>query len=86
MTPTKNKKQVHKSIDLVNYYKYMWVRRSHLLHPLTALTPSRLKFKWTDVEQKAFYEIKHIVAQIPYWHTRISINVFISILMLAITR
>ena len=36
----------------------MWTRCSHPLHPLTALTSPKVKFKWTDVEQKAFDEIK----------------------------
>ena len=37
-------------------------KRSHLLHPLTALTSNKVEFKWTDVYQKAFDEIKLIVA------------------------
>ena len=41
----------------------MWARWSHLLHPLTALTSNKVKFKWNDVEQKAFDDIKNIVAQ-----------------------
>ena len=40
----------------------MWSRRSHLLHPLTSLTLPKVKFKYTDVEQKAFDYIKHTVA------------------------
>ena len=58
---TKNGIQ-HAFIGLVNYYKDMWAKRSHLLHHLTALTPNKVKFKWTDVEQKAFGKIKYIVA------------------------
>ena len=41
----------------------MWARRSHLLHPLTALTSNKVKFKWTDVEQKVFDDIKRTVAR-----------------------
>ena len=41
----------------------MWANRSHLLHPLTALTPHKVRFKWTDVEQKAFDNIKRDVSQ-----------------------
>ena len=40
----------------------MWDRQSHILHPLTALTSTKVKFKWTGVEQKAFDEIKRTVA------------------------
>ena len=39
----------------------MWSKRSHLLYLLTALTPNKVNFKWIDVEQKAFDEIKRIV-------------------------
>ena len=34
---------------------------SHLLQPLTALTSYKLKFRWIDVEQKSFDDIKHTV-------------------------
>ena len=40
----------------------MWYKRSNLLHNLTVLTSNKVKFKWTDVEQKEFVEMKHIVA------------------------
>ena len=39
----------------------MWSKRSHLIHPLTVLTSNKANFKWTDVEQKTFDEVKHIV-------------------------
>ena len=38
------------------------VQKLNFLHPLTALTSNKLKFKWKDVEQKTFDEIKRIVA------------------------
>ena len=40
----------------------MWSRRSHLLHTLTELIPHKVKFKWTDMEQKAFDDINNTVA------------------------
>ena len=61
MTPTINQKRVSSFIGLVNYYKDMWAKISHLLQPLTALMSNKVKFKWTEVEQKAFYKIKWIV-------------------------
>ena len=41
----------------------MWYKRSNLLHSLTTLTSNKVKFKWTDSEQKVFNEIKEIVAR-----------------------
>ena len=41
----------------------MWSKRSHILHPLTALTSHNVKFKWNDVEQKEFDAIKRAVSQ-----------------------
>ena len=41
----------------------MWPRRSHTLAPLTKLTSIKTRFKWTQVEQDAFDEIKRIVAR-----------------------
>ena len=62
MTPSKSQKQVRIFIGLVNYCRDMWAKRSYLLHYLTELTSNKVKFKWTDVEQKSIYEIKRIIA------------------------
>ena len=62
MAPPNTTKQVHKLIILVKYYRDIWARRSHLIHPLTELTSNRVNFKWTDVEQKEFDDIKCAVA------------------------
>ena len=40
----------------------MWERFSHTLAPLTKQISSKVKFKWTRIEQDYFDEIKHIVA------------------------
>ena len=50
-------------IGLVNYYRDIWDKWSHLLQPFTALTSNKVKFKYTEVEQKAFDEIKQIVTR-----------------------
>ena len=63
MKLSKNQKQVCSFIDLVDYYRDMWEKRSHLLRPLTALTSKKVKLKWTFVEQKTFNEIKLIVTR-----------------------
>ena len=61
MTPQKIQKKVREFVGSVNYSMGMWYKLSHLLQPLTELVSNKVKFKWTDVEQKAFSEIKQIV-------------------------
>ena len=61
MKPPTSRKQARKFIGIINYYRNMWPRRSHMLAPLTILTSSKDKFKWTQVEQDAFNKIKNIV-------------------------
>ena len=61
MTPPTNQKYFCSSIGLLNYYRDMWAKWSHLLQALTVLMSNKLKCKWTNVEQKVFNEIKQIV-------------------------
>ena len=41
----------------------MWPRRSEILAPLTALTSSKVKWKWEEEHDKAFREIKKVMAR-----------------------
>ena len=50
-------------IGVVNHYRDMWVRRSHVLAPLAALTSKTTKWKWTEKEQTAFDTAKKIIAR-----------------------
>jgi len=43
------KKQLHRFIVMVNFYRDVWVCRSETLAPLTALTSKEVKWVWTDV-------------------------------------
>ena len=63
MKPPKNINNVHPFKGTVKYYRDMWTKRSHLIHPLTALTSHKVKFKWTGIEQKAFDYINRAVSQ-----------------------
>ena len=62
MTTPKNTKELHAFIVIVNYYRDMSDIQSHLLHPLTALSSPKVKFKWTAMEQKVFDDIKRTVS------------------------
>lgn len=57
----KTKRQLRAFIGMVNYYRYMWRRRSHLLSPLTAMTSAQSKFIWTNECQQAFETIKAVI-------------------------
>jgi hypothetical protein len=48
---------------MINYYKDMLQKRSHILAPLTGLMSPLVKYKWGEEQQKAFDEIKQKVSQ-----------------------
>jgi len=56
-------KQLRSFIGMVNYYRDMWPKRSHLLAPLAALTSSKVKWSWTDECQEAFEQMKNMIAR-----------------------
>jgi len=45
MKAPKTKRQLRRLIGLVNYYRYMWKGRSHLMAPLTDRTSNNMAFK-----------------------------------------
>ena len=51
MMPPSFRKEVCKFIDLLNYYRDMWERRSHILAPVTKLTTSKVIFKRTKIKK-----------------------------------
>ena len=52
----KNRKQLRQFIGMINFYHYMWKKRSEILSPLTALTYNSIKYKWK-------YEHKNVLMQ-----------------------
>ena len=63
MEEPKTKTQLRAFIGLVNYYRDMWRRRSHVLAPLTGLTSKNVPWKWGEEEKKAFHETKKIISK-----------------------
>ena len=50
-------------MGMINHYKSMIHRRSHLIAPLTHLTRKGVKFAWTKEHQEAFDAIKQSIAR-----------------------
>jgi len=58
-----NQKELRSFIGVVNCHRDMWVRWSHVLDPLTALTSKTTEWKWEPQHQKAFAMAKRIIAK-----------------------
>ena len=56
--PPKNQKHVHSFIVILNDYRDMWYKWSHLLQPLTALTSNKVKSKCTGVEKNCSVKLR----------------------------
>ena len=61
MEPPKNRSEARSFIGAVNFYKSLWPQRAHVLAPLAELTGDK-PFRWTPVHQKAFLEMKALLA------------------------
>ena len=59
--PPKNRKQLKHFLGMINYYRNMWPKRSHVLAPLSALASPKAKWEWTQKEQLAFEEAKQMI-------------------------
>ena len=59
-----NRKELHRFIWMVSYYRDMMDIRSHNLQEWTKLTSVSVEFQWISVEQEAFDEIKQIAGKV----------------------
>ena len=59
----KNRTELRSFIGIVNYYRDMWVRRSHVLAPLASLTSNKTKWSWGPQQEVAFQMAKKVIAQ-----------------------
>ena len=63
LQPLRNSRQLRHFLGMVNFYRDMWRRRSHLIAPLTHLMNKKTKWKWGPEQQKAFEEIKAVISK-----------------------
>ncbi len=63
IAPPRNQRKLRKFIGIVNYYRDMWIRRSHVLAPLAALTSKTSKWKWGPMEQWSLDKMKQIISK-----------------------
>jgi len=59
----KTRKELRSFVGMANHYRDMWVRRSHVLAPLAALTSKTTRWKWEPQHQKAFAMAKRVIAK-----------------------
>jgi hypothetical protein len=59
----KTRKQLRSFIGVVNYYRDMWIKRSHVLAPLAALTSKTTKWEWGPKQSAAFAMAKKVIAR-----------------------
>jgi hypothetical protein len=63
LSPTKTKRRLRNFLSMINYYRDMWHKRSHMLAPGTGLVSPLVKYKWGEEQQEVFDEIKQKVSQ-----------------------
>jgi hypothetical protein len=59
----RTRRQLRHFLGMVNYYRDMWRRRSHLTAPLSRLVSKDVKWRWGEEEQEAFDAIKKVVSR-----------------------
>ena len=57
-----NKRELRHFIGLIILHKHMIRQRAHIMTPLTAMTSKKVPFLWSPQCQKAFDEMKRVLA------------------------
>ena len=57
--------EVRSFIGMIQYYRDLWPKRSHMLQPFTDISSGKngAKIKWTSELEEAFHQIKKMVCQ-----------------------
>ena len=63
LQPPRTVKQVRKFLGFINFYKDFIKNRSTILQPIVNLTKKQTPFKWTQVQDQAFHNIKQALAK-----------------------
>lgn len=72
----KNVRELWHFIGMVNYYRDMRIRCSHVLAQLAALTSKKQKWKWEEHHQKAFDMAQKILPKRLFWFVLTSASRF----------
>ena len=60
--PPTNSKQLKRFLGMINFYRDIWEKRSHILAPLSKLSNAKgKKFKWETEQQNAFVTAKEML-------------------------
>lgn len=63
IAPPKTKRQLRHFLGMVNFYRDIWRKRSHILSPLTGLVGKTTKYIWKKEQQEAFEEMKRVISK-----------------------
>jgi len=72
LNPPINRKQLRTFLGLVNYYRDVWKRRSHILAPLSGMVSVDVPFIWKAEQQKAFEEMKRLMSQEAFYSRKMN--------------
>jgi hypothetical protein len=60
-----NRRELRSFIGIINYYRDMWVRRSHILNPLASLTSNKAKWSWGPQQEVTFQAAREVMLTYP---------------------